>query len=388
MSHPVANVYRHAEFAPLASDNYKEAYAADNKIDHFNCSTPSHTNLNSAERENLYHLLHKASERTLPQSEIHFRNTSIAACHDLLRVLEWVVYHRFLGVDHFFFWYMPDVVDRCGFKELSELHFVTMLEDTDGEIATVGKEFNSQYKQFVLRKGSKGYKTARKLLKGGDPSVLAQRLTDMVCVSQYAKDYDWAMMADADEFLAFGDNIGLKAFLRQNNQYNYISLSKTIYTTAHAVDISDDGLASNFSIGGFPFSPGEYCPIQRIDRQPRSCKIYPRRVKILVRPSDFKDTDFHVHGIYHYFYGPKSDKAVFPGPEVAHFKDWLPMGYTLNDGKFTARPPVDFVAYSNDEMTLPRFSEGYKTLQGDGEGLPIYFDKSLNEWFSYVASRG
>jgi hypothetical protein len=134
---------------------------------------------------------------------------------DLGIVLQWVAYNRLMGFDHVFMFYRPEMTSNPRFAELASLPYVTLTENTEGKR-------QGDYNQWK---------------------------TEIMCLSEkrFAADYDWAMLADIDEFLWFPERHGIKPFLAQQQARNltYLSFGKQMYTMNHRVDFA----AQEYEIG-------------------------------------------------------------------------------------------------------------------------------------------
>ena len=110
------------------------------------------------------------------------KHISVAMCHktlfgdiDLRWVAVWAAYHRMLGFDHLYIWYLKSMEKLQGFDTLKALPFVTLVENTKAKV---------KYGTFVVQL---------------DPGIPGNQLdTEKECLQVVAKDYDWVMNADAE----------------------------------------------------------------------------------------------------------------------------------------------------------------------------------------------
>jgi len=201
------------------------------------------------------------------QRSLHIRpgsynNITAAICHkslfgdiDLWMVLDWVAYHRLLGFDRIFMSYLPEVRKLDGFDELESLPYVTLFENTEGTIKTINDK-------GYQRLGAPTALNASQLAADGcivtGQTPTAQLLLESRCLDHDAKGFDWVLLADADEYLRFHQNIGVKEFLNQRKQYDYLSFGKWMYTMKHRVNATTTG----FRLENYPFTPGNFCTMQ------------------------------------------------------------------------------------------------------------------------------
>lgn len=237
----------------------------------------------------------------------HPEAIKVAACHktlfgnvDLISVLEWVVYNRLLGVDHFRIYYMDDIVNKTGFAELQALPYVQMELNTEVEVISIHRDndFFKTYRRVGFKENSQWKKWAK------NKAAAAQRMTDKFCLQDMAGQFDWVMFMDADEYLWFQEPTTLKQQLVAfPNTTSYLSFGKYIYTTNFQEPQYRDHShkVSAFSMADFPFTLGPFCE-DKVVHNNRSgypnpiCPAGAGRSKVIVRPSEHKDRDIEVHG--------------------------------------------------------------------------------------------
>lgn len=212
-----------------------------------------------------------------------------AICHKTLfgslnytRIIEWTHYHHDLGFDRIFIGYLPELAAEPGFAALQAVPYVTLYENN-------------------LSGPPRKYHTVR-LVKHGPGS---QDWDIEQCLSHYAKDFDWAIHSDCDEFLWFKEKTSLKEFLHQYNDYNYLSFGKYMYSPllTPLSNVTKQQIqqptwhTKRYSVGDYPFTGGPFCV--KVKNKPRRrgdlyCPDYAGRSKIMVRPAKFsKFLDVH-----------------------------------------------------------------------------------------------
>lgn len=164
--------------------------------------------------------------------EAHYNNSGIrvAVCHptiheetNLTAFFRFVSYYRLLGFNHIFSWYLPGVVNLTGFDVLEQLPYVTLIPG--------GGSRKSWYNQESIQ---------RECFKS----------------EKYAKNYDWAIPLDADEFLMLDRFESIHSFLARHSNYSYVSIGKWMYSSKHATNMTND---SGFGLDRYPWTPGSYC---------------------------------------------------------------------------------------------------------------------------------
>lgn len=151
-------------------------------------------------------------------------NITAAVCHKTLfgdvnlhNIAQWAMYHYMLGFDRVFIGYIADVTNRTGFADLQATPYITMYENTLGQVKV--------YPDGYVRMKRPG---------PGD-----QNWDIRHCLQKVGKPYDWVMPLDSDEFLWFHQKVGVKEFLLQHKDLNYISFGKYIYSAHIGVELTD-----------------------------------------------------------------------------------------------------------------------------------------------------
>jgi hypothetical protein len=287
------------------------------------------------------------------------KSITAAMCHksifgyvELDRVLKWAKYNYLLGFDHVFIWHQPSVRNYTGFEELERQPYITMVESAEGK---------------VLRLGSKSKYTRLK----GKGAV--QRDIEKMCLTETAKDFDYVMVADADEFLWFDKKIGLKEFLKRNDGFHYLSFGKYEYAMTHYVDIEED---SGFGLDKYPFTPGTFCNTKG-DSGNHICPGHAGRSKIMVKPN--KHSQVNVHG---YIDHPNATKGeIHLSTEDAHIKEWA---FIFLQHKQTLQTKKDFACGKSCSKSISVHNIGTHSKNENGT-LIIHYDGELRDWFRFVA---
>jgi hypothetical protein len=301
-------------------------------------------------------------------------NLTVALCHkslfgdiDLRMVLDWVAYHRLLGFDRIFMSYIPGLEDKDGFRELASLPYVTLFENTAGEI--------------IIANGVRpGYQRL-----GGS---VRQMDLEARCLDQDAKDFDWVLLSDADEYLWFAKPMGVKDFLEEYEAkgYDYISFGKSMYTMKHRIEnLEDDnkeGLLleqqrSGFTLRAYPFTAGAFCTMWK--KRGLICARKNGRAKVMVKPSVHHGS-VEVHGTH---VPTKRKESIHIYANQAHLKEWN--AATVQEIEATTRPAKNFDAHTAEEIDIYGFKLYPKNENGS---ITMEYDDKLREWFDYVASRG
>jgi hypothetical protein len=305
------------------------------------------------------HLKNRSSTETSA-----IRNMTVALCHkslfgnlNLLRILDWVAYHRLLGFDRIFMSYLPSVEQLPGFALLQALPYVTLFENTNSTV--------------VFAEGLKNYKR----LGGG----VNQMDLEAKCLEQDAAGYDWVLLSDADEYLWWSDTAAaatVQQFIQpyQTAGYDYISLGKNMYTMRHAVRQH----VAPFAIGRYPFTAGAFCTME--SRRGRECARKNGRAKLLVKPAVHKAVK--VHGTH---VPAKRKQSIHLHHNVAHLKEWNATTLADNDSNVTLRPSLSFQAHSPDEISI----YGFKLYPKNPDGsVTMEYDGQLADWLEFVAQHG
>lgn len=219
--------------------------------------------------------------------------------------------------------------------------------------------------------------------------------TEKMCLRQdeFAASYDWAMIADIDEYLWFPEHVGVKEFLQRYSSMTYLSFGKQIYTLDHGLDLSatnhtlDTTESSGFAVSKYPFYMKHFCHHRHRKGDP-ICPTWRGRAKLIVRPS--VHTSVTVHGTIEH---PNPDEGTIHfHADFAHFKEW-PEIFAAHD--VMTRPPQNFIVQRQDEVHIHNMHTGFKPIDGDnGEFLVmengrflVEYDDLLQDWFDFVVSR-
>jgi hypothetical protein len=188
----------------------------------------------------LHHRQERNEKMREPRQELEDANTtttnttntkeiSTALCYktlfgpvDIHKLTLWAAYYKLLGIDRIFMWYLPELVSekspvKGNWSELESLPYLTLLPNTVGRT----KSYN-------------GYER----VENGRPGD--QWDAERWCLKDKAKDYDFVLFVDSDEFLWFREKVGLKEFLQPYRDYNYLSFGKYLYTLRHGVKTKKD----------------------------------------------------------------------------------------------------------------------------------------------------
>ena len=182
-----------------------------------------------------FHFKQQHQRRALRSDErdVNSGYISTALCHktvfgsiDISVLVKWAAYNKLLGFDHIFIWYLPIMATENttatggNWKELESLPYVTLVPNTEGRVKTYKAERN----YTRIERGRKG-----------------DQLSDMnQCLQDKAKDYDFVLNADSDEFLWFNKKVGLQEFLEPYRDYFYLSFGKHMYTQRYAIETKQD----------------------------------------------------------------------------------------------------------------------------------------------------
>jgi hypothetical protein len=272
---------------------------------------------------------------------------------DLGIVLQWVAYNRLMGFDHVFMFYRPEMASKPRFTELASLPYVTLTEYT----------------------------------KGNRKNYYNQAKTENMCLSEkrFAADYDWALLADIDEFLWFPERHGIKPFLEQQQARNltYLSFGKQMYTMKHRVDFAaheytlDTKDMSHFPLSKFPFYIKNFCYGKR--RGEPLCPTWQGRAKVIVKPKHHQKID--VHG--NIFHPDPAKGTIHFHPDIAHFMEWP---YIFGGRNITLQEKKSFQFQSESQVGIHNLERAFKS---DADGtFTMQYDRQLEDWFQYVIGRG
>jgi hypothetical protein len=272
---------------------------------------------------------------------------------DLGIVLQWVAYNRLMGFDHVFMFYRPEMTSKPRFAELASLPYVTLTEYTEGN----RKNYYNQWK------------------------------TEKLCLSEkrFAADYDWALLADIDEFLWFPERQGIKPFLAQQQARNltYLSFGKQMYTMNHRVDFAaqeykiDTKDMSHFPLSKFPFYIKNFCYGRRIGEP--LCPTWKGRAKVIVQPKHHQKIDVHGNILH-----PDPAKGTIHfHPDTAHFMEWP---YIFGGRNITLQEKKPFQVQSESQVGIHNLERAFKSDAGGN--FTLQYDHQLEDWFQYVIGRG
>jgi hypothetical protein len=288
-------------------------------------------------------------------------NVSVAICFktlfgdiDIGIVLQWAAYNRLLGFDRIFMWYRSEMVQNPRFAELQSLPYVTLTLNTRGKR-------ENYYNQWW---------------------------TEETCNrdDQFAGTYDYALHADIDEYLWFPKHIGVKEFLSQNSNLNYLSIGKRMYTLDHSSDLKeslkdyviDMNQSSEFAVSKYPFYIEHFCYNSGERRGQPFCPTWKGRAKVFVRPKQYIKIDTH---------GNIREPNITKGemhflPEQVHFMEWPEI---FAEHNLTKRPPVDFDVQKEQQVHIHNLARAFKPDKNGN--FRMHYDMKLKEWFQFVISR-
>jgi hypothetical protein len=239
----------------------------------------------------------------------------------------WVAYNRLLGFDHVFFWYHDAIADFPGFDELKSLPYVT-LTPMKGEVVVIPEK---------SQKSTNGTSIPCSRFVGASKQQTNQKALEKQCFTNHAKDYDWVMIADIDEYLSFNEEMGVKDFIAKysDDSTKSLGIGKKMYTLVARADAVDSG----FGLDSYAFSPGVYCRMKFLKRMRRGreeCCGYLGSTKMIVRPQN------HTKGID--AHGPtrptKKDGQIQINTDNARFMEYQYMHQRINA---TYHEKVDFL---------------------------------------------
>lgn len=272
---------------------------------------------------------------------------------DLGTVLQWAAYNRLLGFDHIFMFYRPEVMDHPRFEELNSLPFVTLTENR----------------------------------KGNRENYYDQWRTEKKCLnrSEFAANYDWAMVADIDEYLQFSKHFGIKQFLQRYDNLHYLSLGKYMYSLDHRTDVGlhnhkiDTSRNDHFAVSKYPFNMKHYCYHHRRKGKP-VCPSWRGRAKVIVRPSKVHKIDVHGNLAH-----PKRENGeLHLHPTEARFLEWPEIFEAHNVTRH--EHPQSFMVKDHEEVHIHDVRKAFLPADKQGNFLVEYDDK-LQQWFDFVIGR-
>jgi len=272
---------------------------------------------------------------------------------DLGIVLQWAAYNRLLGFDHIFMFYRPEVMDHPRFDELRSLPFATLTEQREGN----RENYYDQWR------------------------------TEKMCLTrpEFAANYDWAMVADIDEYLQFNHHFGIKQFLQQYDNLHYLSFGKYMYSLDHRTDEElhshtiDTSHNDHFAVSKYPFNMKHYCNNHR--RKGKAvCPTWRGRAKVIVRPSKIQRIDVHGNVAH-----PKRENGeLHLHPTQARFLEW-PEIFAAHDVT-RHEHPQSFTVKGHDEVHIHDVKKAFLPADEQGNYLVEYDDK-LQQWFDFVIGR-
>lgn len=189
-------------------------------------------------------------------------DVTVALCHptlhgqylDLKLIVQFIKYYRHLGFDHLFFWYESYIRENPLFDFINKLPYVTFTElEQTKNISKDDKKYHHQ------------------------------RNVQKACLGEFAQNFDWALVVDADEYLWFSENMDIKEFLSQNDNLTYISFGKWMYTTRHQ-DATANDTQLLFGLRAYPYTPKAYCRYSSRREIRHGCPTWQGRCKVMVRP--------------------------------------------------------------------------------------------------------
>jgi hypothetical protein len=288
---------------------------------------------------------------------------------DMHRVALWVAYHRLLGFDHVFLYYHDAIADYPGFDELESLPYLTMTPMRGKIVDFPEKSMHSTngtripYFRFV----------------GEDMQHADQHALELECYNNHAKDYDWVLIADIDEYLSFNEELGIKDFIAKYSDESTKSLGigKKMYTLAVRADTAVD---SGFGLDNYPFTPGIYCTIdfQKFPMENRKkCSGYLGSTKLILRPQNYSKGLFGAHGTF------REPGQIQINTDISRIREYQFIHQRVNA---TYHEKVDFLVTSGAWLRLMYFDKAYQ--QNKNGTWTIYYDDEPSKWYQYVASRG
>jgi hypothetical protein len=287
---------------------------------------------------------------------------------DLMRVALWVAYYRLLGFDHIFLFHQDSVTNHTGYDLLQSLPYVT-LTPVQGHMVDYKKKSQKSdhntttpYWRFVGTDNQKALQTK--------------------CLRTYAKDYDWVMFADIDEYLSFSEEMGIKDFIAKYSEDNIsLGFGKYMYTLTARVDEVDSG----FGLDMYPFTPGVFCKKKLSDSDERfrkECSGFFGSTKVIVRPQHFANGINGVHGPRR----PNKNKGFIQiNTDVARFFEYPSMHQSV-DTSYHNQEKEDFSVSSGFSLRMKYFNEAY--APNENGTWTIRYDDTPHKWYKYVASRG
>ena len=314
--------------------------------------------------------------RRLPEVDPDSNITTALCCKamygnvDMTRVALWVAYHRLLGFDHVFLYYHDVLADFPGFDELESLPYLTMTPMKGKVVELPEKSQNSTngtripYSRFV----------------GEDMHHADQHALEIECFNNHAKDYDWDMIADIDEYLSFNEEMGVKDFIAKYSDESTRSLGigKKMYTLAARADTVDSG----FGLDSYPFTPGIFCLdffLKFHGQSRKECSGHWGSTKLILRPQHHREGIFGAHGLY-----PSKKKGrIQINTDIARFREYQFIHQRVNP---TYHDKVDFLVNFGVGLRLIDFESAYQ--QNKNGTWTIRYDDEPLKWYQYVASRG
>jgi hypothetical protein len=278
---------------------------------------------------------------------------------DLGQVVHWARYYRLLGFDHLFLWHQPEVASLQPeeFEGLRSLPYVTLTE------ANVTSESAGPY--------------------------YGQGRAESECPGILARNYTWALVIDADEYLWLAGEPDVKDFLARHDPYRYLSFGKRMYTLRYRHAGGGGGRRNESLFGGLnhhAFTAGSYC---YSNPNADTCPTWTGRAKVMVRPADHPG-GVRVHG------DPfQHDGLLHLSPAMAHLKEWPGLLVYPRWNLTPDRPsntsfsiPANNAAPETQELGLYWVAESHRRDPGDPGAIRIEHDPGLRGWFELVHARG
>jgi Glycosyltransferase family 92 len=290
---------------------------------------------------------HISSQRIGRRQHYYHGGNSISAavCHptlhgepDLERVLHFVTYHKKLGFDHIFLWYLPHIRERPFFDQLQALPHVTLTKFEPRESVYFG-----------------------------------QGLVEHDCMSDLARSYTWVLLVDADEYLWFSEKMNVKEFLGIHSNYTYLSFGKWMYTLRYKIAPDEKPLFGGLNYCAF--TGKSYC-----FSRPGSdvCPTWEGRSKVMARPNLHQYIGVH---------GNPSDKngSTHFHTAIAHLKEWPSLlTYPMENSTVRAKEPFLASAGNSSDLVMHWLPVAYAN-NPDGT-VTMHYDEQLQDWFHYVSS--
>jgi hypothetical protein len=321
---------------------------------------------------------------------------TVAICHKTLFgdiqedvILRWAAFHRLLGFDQIYIWYVPDVLPKI--QNLKQIPYITLIPNTQAKLSWY------EAKGYYELLGANGERDGP----GGQQSI------EMECLSSVASNYTWVLNSDADEFFysAAPTREGIKDFLARytdtDEDYYYLSFGKKMYSLNFALNLTaadsaqgkdSDGkgekeaVDSGFGLDRYGYThPGYYCfkdngwsPILGSD----TCPMWQGSSKLFVRPKTFcsKHSKLGTHGVT---YKMEVGMVQFPAG-VARFLEF-PFIFSPHNVTVLSDPAVNVTVQSGPDASFSFFDKAF--LRNEDGSMTLSYDGAPRRWFQYVRSR-